>query len=766
MGISCMFAIISLFATTSTPVLGQDWITLYTFTGEIAGDVLGTCAGAGDVNGDGFEDVIVGAYSNDAGGVDAGLVYVFSGLDGDTLFVVTGEKAGDWLGVCVSSAGDVNCDGCDDFIISAQHAKENYSGKVYLFYGCTAPFPRKLNASEANHIFSGVIERDWFGNPASCAGDVNNDGCDDLIVGCSGNMGKAYVFSGIDYDTLYSYAGTVTDARLGLAVSGAGDFNGDGFADYAMHTYGHAVGSKSGQVGIFSGETGDTLMIIDGESSYDCFGSDISAAGDFNNDGYPDIIIGAYTWGSGDGRAYIVLGGSGPYPRHISASDADIIITGEDPGDWFGWVSGAGDVDCDEYDDVIVGAYLNDAGGADAGRAYIVRGNAGPFPMSIIVRGNAGPFPMSINAADAFQIFTGEALNDQFGQYVSSGIINADNCGDVIIAARLNDEEGTDAGKVYVFSYCADTDHDNICATEDNCPDVYNPDQEDADRDAVGDVCDNCVDAWNPTQGDSNDDGIGDACQTNDWRVEIETVETYSGCPNVTVSFKLYWAEPLSAVTIPLVVDTIDWGSFWTPPLPYDSTNLYKIPYQGIEGCATPGNEYDGVPPDNFIIQAHGTNPLAPQPDGWTFLTLEFGVTEQEGWFLFDTACATYDLNTIIMVDESYVDHGPNGTGDVTFKPGVVKIGPCDCTNHCDLDTNWLMNPVDVVIIVNYVYKGIDSRAQNQMCPGRPGDWNCDGFVNPVDVVYYVNCVYKNQCTGPCDPCECDPYPGNCPPLY
>jgi len=73
------------------------------------------------------------------------------------------------------------------------------------------------------------------------------------------------------------------------------------------------------------------------------------------------------------------------------------------------------------------------------------------------------------------------------------------------------------------------------------------------------------------------------------------------------------------------------------------------------------------------------------------------------------------------------------------------------------------INPVDVVYIVNYVYKNLDARPVLPNCPGNNGDWNCDGNVNPVDVVWYVNYVYKNSGIGPCDPCDCNPYPTNCP---
>jgi len=94
---------------------------------------------------------------------------------------------------------------------------------------------------------------------------------------------------------------------------------------------------------------------------------------------------------------------------------------------------------------------------------------------------------------------------------------------------------------------------------------------------------------------------------------------------------------------------------------------------------------------------------------------------------------------------------------------GIGDVCQCYCPDFCDLDRDGSLNPVDVVYLVNYVYKSLDGREQIAGCLGDNGDWDCDGAVNPVDVVWYVNFVYKTIGDGPCDPCACFPYPDNCP---
>ena len=348
---------------------GLNGDTLYVFTGEAAGDRFGhSVASAGDVNNDGFDDLIVGAYLNDAGGSDAGRAYVFSGQTGDTLYTFAGEAAEDRFGYSVASAGDVDNDGFDDLIVGAiwNDAGGKDFGRAYVFSGKTG---------ETLHVFNGEAISNWFGWSVASAGDVNNDGFDDLIVGPSSNhaggsfAGRAYVFSGFNGDTLYVFTGEAAGDFFGRSVASAGDVNHDGFADLIVGAWSNdAGGTNAGRAYVFSGLNGNTLYVFTGEVAGDRFGGSVASAGDVNNDGFEDLLVGAYynnAGGSKAGRAYVYSGQTG---------DTIYVFTGESENDWFGnSVASAGDVNNDGFDDLIVGAYRY-AGDSQAGLAYVFSG--------------------------------------------------------------------------------------------------------------------------------------------------------------------------------------------------------------------------------------------------------------------------------------------------------------------------------------------------------------------------------------------------------
>ncbi|MBK7445963.1 MAG: FG-GAP repeat protein [Ignavibacteria bacterium] len=410
----------------------------------VAGDRFGfSVSTAGDVNGDGYSDVIAGALQNDAGGADAGRSFIYFGginMDITADAILTGAAAGDQFGFSVSAAGDMNGDGYSDVITGANgnDAGGSSAGRVYLYLNSMT------GTDIADEFFTGEAANDALGNSVSTAGDVNGDGFNDIIVGAPYNnaggsaAGRSYIYFGgtiLNNTADVVLTGKVASEFFGISVSSAGDVNGDGYSDVIVGAYGNnTLGSFTGRVYVyFGGINVDTVadVIMTGAASGDQFGISVSSAGDVNGDGYSDVIVGADfndSAGATSGRAYIYLGGS------TMNNIVDVIMTGAAAGDQFGGeVSSAGDLNGDGYDDIIVGAFLNDAGGTSAGRAYVYFG--GNFMNNI-----------------ADLTFTGAAAGDQFGTSVSSaGDVNGDGYNDVISGASDNDAGGSGAGRSYIF---------------------------------------------------------------------------------------------------------------------------------------------------------------------------------------------------------------------------------------------------------------------------------------------------------------------------
>jgi len=424
-------AIFALGLSTAQPVQAQfTHAEFYTFTGEAAGDYFGySVSGAGDVNNDGYADLIVGADGNDAGGSAAGRAYVYSGQTGGLLYTFTGAAAGDQFGYSVSGAGDVNNDGYADVIVGALYndVGGTNAGRAYVYSG---------QSGALLYTFTGAAADDLFGCSVSGAGDVNNDGYADLIVGAwyndagGGNAGRAYVYSGQTGNLLYTFTGAAAYDYFGISVSGAGDVNNDGYADLIVGAdWNDAGGGNAGRAYVYSGQTGALLYTFTGEAAGNQFGRSVSGAGDVNNDGYADLIVGAWgndAGGTSAGRAYVFSS------QEICSYEELYAFTGAAAGDQFGnSVSGAGDVNDDGFADLIVSAPWNDAGGDWAGRAYVYSGQTGGLLYT----------------------FTGEAAGDRFGISVSgAGDVNGDGYADLIVGADRNDAGGTDAGRAYVYS--------------------------------------------------------------------------------------------------------------------------------------------------------------------------------------------------------------------------------------------------------------------------------------------------------------------------
>jgi hypothetical protein len=465
-----------------------------TSTGEATGWVV---TSAGDVNGDGLNDLLVSSKDADVGAfVDAGRTYVVFGKTGSQTvnlsdvaagnggFVIVGGSSsatlGEQSGWGVSAAGDVNGDGLADLFIGAP--RQSSASRGYIVYGRTDTAPVTLSGSTNGSGFSigGVNSGSRMGENVALLGDVNGDGLADLLIGLPGTTGSpatagrtAILWGRNTPVTVGSSAAvgeffhsTNTGDRLGEILASAGDFNGDGLADVVIGADKYdpvGVGTNAGRAYIILGNAtggaydvnstvGSTLAgyTITGVSAGDGFGTSVAGIGDVNGDGLADVLVGARGANGGAGRSYVIFGtgaaGNGTINlADIAAGKGGFVINGQTPGDGSGFkVAAAGDINGDGLADMLVSAPAVDtAGGADAGATYLVYGTARttPIDLSAVALGRGG------------FIIHGQSGQDASGSSVAAaGDVNGDGLADLIVSAIQADPNSAgNAGSSYVI---------------------------------------------------------------------------------------------------------------------------------------------------------------------------------------------------------------------------------------------------------------------------------------------------------------------------
>jgi hypothetical protein len=478
-------------STTATCALGffvlagtaRPQSVLYEFSGAQAGDLADRVATLGDVDGDGIADFAIGAGLDDTNGANAGAVRIYAGATGALLDTVLGS-AGDELGrLALVKVGDLDGDGAPDFMVGAPRLKSSGPGSVYVYSGATRALLYQFDQSPIEFSFglvgaaAGDVDGDgiadfafttgeyvgptfrgqvlvWsgmtgalltffnnpkqsFGSGLAGIGDVDGDGHAELLVGSpsedsSGGTpatGRAFIYSGKDGSLLRSHDGAQSSDRFGIRCAALGDLDGDGVADYAI---GSSPGPTflDGSVYVYSGASGALLtqLMSSADQELVSLGAPIADAGDVDQDGIADLLVGGQQTIAPGGRT---VGAS----FLLSGRTFELLHHFTDVGEPIAAVSAAGDLDGDGFGDVLVGfkgasseGVARACGGNDLWLDASPRDPMNPETLTLATRdGTPGNLTLlaivAINGTPNFLIVGGLAQFDSTGSRVLAGTV-------------------------------------------------------------------------------------------------------------------------------------------------------------------------------------------------------------------------------------------------------------------------------------------------------------------------------------------------------